>query len=303
MSSPLTPTRPTAFAELNGVLADLVANASRILGDNLVGAYLQGSFAVGDGDRYSDCDFLIAVQAPLTAKQEAGLRALHDHLPTWKGHWTRHLEGSYPLLADLRSLDGLGREWLYVDHGWREMQWSTHCNTEVARWSLRERGVVLTGPPPSSFMEPIPADAIRARMRQQIPNLVADITGWISLDVGWGQRYLVTTVCRMLYSLASGEVTSKKGALRWASEELDPPLASAARPSGRRPVSGLRPPRAVCARTRRTSTRPRRRGGPPGGKMRAGHIRRCCGLRRSTLKQSHMRRYPRSIAAPVRSTA
>lgn len=84
MSSPLTPTRPTAFAELNGVLADLVANASRILGDNLVGAYLQGSFAVGDGDRYSDCDFLIAVQAPLTAKQEAGLRALHDHLPTWK---------------------------------------------------------------------------------------------------------------------------------------------------------------------------------------------------------------------------
>jgi hypothetical protein len=117
------------------------------------------------------------------------------------------------------------------------MEWSTHCNTEVARWSLRERGVVLTGPPPSSFMDPVPADAIRARMRQQISSVVADITGWISRDVGWGQRYLVTTVCRMLYSLATGAVTSKKGALRWASAELDPtwrplPRSRADRPSG-----------------------------------------------------------------------
>lgn len=203
MSSTHPTPQPTAFAELNGVLADLVTGSSRILGDNLAGAYLQGSFAVGDADLYSDCDFLIPVHSPLTGEQEAGLRALHDDLPTREGHWTRHLEGSYPLLADLRSLDGLGREWLFVDHGWREMQWSTHCNTEVARWSLRERGVVLAGPPPSSFMEPVPADSVRARMRQEIPDVVADITSWISLDVAWGQRYLVTTVCRMLYSLAT----------------------------------------------------------------------------------------------------
>jgi hypothetical protein len=219
-STLMSATRPTAFAELNGVLTDLLKSTSKILGSNRAGAYLQGSFAVGDADLYSDCDFLIPVHAPLTAEQEAGLRALHDVLPTRSGHWTRHLEGSYPLLADLHSLDGLGQEWLYVDHGWREMQWSTHCNTEVARWSLRERGVTLAGPRPSSFMQPVPADAIRARMRQQIPTVVADITGWIDLDIGWGQRYLVTTVCRMLYSLHTGEVASKKAALHWASEQL-----------------------------------------------------------------------------------
>ena len=36
---------PPPSLELNGVLADSVVNTARILGDNFVGAYLQGSFA------------------------------------------------------------------------------------------------------------------------------------------------------------------------------------------------------------------------------------------------------------------
>jgi len=36
---------PTPFAELNAVLAELVGKLRTLLGDNLLGAYLQGSFA------------------------------------------------------------------------------------------------------------------------------------------------------------------------------------------------------------------------------------------------------------------
>ena len=45
---------------------------------------------------------------------------------------------------------------------------------------------------------------------------------WIGLDVAWGQRYTVTTYCRILHTLHTGQVTSKRAALMWARDALDP---------------------------------------------------------------------------------
>jgi hypothetical protein len=214
---------PTQYAELNEVLRDLTERAAGILGDNFVGAYLQGSFAVGDADMHSDCDFLIPVHAPITADQEAALRALHDQIPTRSGHWTKHLEGSYPVKEELRTLAGIGRPWLYIDHGWREMQWSTHCNTEVVRWSLRECGVTLAGPDPKTLVDPVGADVLRDRMREYARTFLPDLLSWITFDIAWAQRYAVSTLCRILYTLVEGRVASKKACLSWAMEHVGRP--------------------------------------------------------------------------------
>ena len=101
---------PTRYADLNGVLHDLVTGAQSALGETFVGAYLQGSFALGAGDLHSDCDFVVVVRARPDAAQEAALRALHRDLPRRDGHWFKHLEGSYAVAGDLRSVEGLGRE-------------------------------------------------------------------------------------------------------------------------------------------------------------------------------------------------
>jgi hypothetical protein len=69
---------------------------------------------------------------------------MHDEFPTRPEHWAKHLEGSYADRDQLRTLDGLGHNWLYIDHGWREMQWATHCNTEVVRWTVRSASTVET---------------------------------------------------------------------------------------------------------------------------------------------------------------
>lgn len=50
--------KPTQFPELNELLQGWVGAISEILDDNFVGAYLVGSFALGDADIRSDCDFL-----------------------------------------------------------------------------------------------------------------------------------------------------------------------------------------------------------------------------------------------------
>ncbi|MDQ1688043.1 MAG: hypothetical protein QOK42_1018 [Frankiaceae bacterium] len=211
---------PTPFAELNGLLLEIAAHAQRVFLDDLVGVYLQGSFALGAADLHSDCDFLVVVHAPVTAAQEAHVRRLHDDIPTRSGHWVHHLEGSYPVAAELRTLDGSGRPWLYIDHGWREMQWDVHCNNEVARWILRHHGVRVIGPPPEQLVDPIPPAVMRDGARKAIPTAISDIEGWVSLDQAWGQRYAVVMMCRLLYTLETAEVASKRAAITWAREHV-----------------------------------------------------------------------------------
>ena len=50
----------TPFEDLNTLLKDLIGSVRAILGDTFVGAYLQGSFALGAAYLLSDCAFIIA---------------------------------------------------------------------------------------------------------------------------------------------------------------------------------------------------------------------------------------------------
>jgi hypothetical protein len=213
---------PTRFAELNELLDQLLSRVRSILGDDFVGAYLQGSFALGDADLYSDCDFLVVVAGHLAPVQERRIRALHAAIPGRPEHWAHHLEGSYAPRDELRSLAGLGSEWLFVDHGHREMEWSTHCNTEVVRWVLREHGVTLAGPDPNALVDEVQPDVLRASMRREVHDFLPGMLTWIKLDSPWAQRYAVTTLCRILYTLEAGQVASKRASLLWAKDNLDP---------------------------------------------------------------------------------
>lgn len=208
----------TPDPQLNDVLWELVERSKNALGSDFVGAYLQGSFALGAGDRHSDCDFIIVVRRRPTAEHEAGLRALHAELPHRDGHWFGHLEGAYAELNDLGDPETLGRVWLDVDHGADTMEWSDHCNQPWTRWILRHHGMTLTGPRPKDLVAEVPADIMRAAARRGLPTLVEDIASWCPPDIAWCQRYLVSYACRALYTLRTAEVTSKPAAVRWARE-------------------------------------------------------------------------------------
>ncbi len=62
-------------------------------------------------------------------------------------------------------------------------------------------------------------------MRRSAREFLPGMLGWIGLDVAWGQRYTVTTFCRILHTLDTGQVTSKRAALLWAQGVLDPQWA------------------------------------------------------------------------------
>jgi predicted nucleotidyltransferase len=65
------------------------------LGADFVGAYLQGSFALGDFDRHSDVDFIVVVEDNLTPTQVGALQVMHDKVYVLDSEWAKHLEGSY----------------------------------------------------------------------------------------------------------------------------------------------------------------------------------------------------------------
>ncbi len=211
----------TPYADLDELLAELLGHWQRILGDNLVGAYVQGSFALGSGDQQSDCDWLVATRGSLTKPQIAQLRQLHAEVPTREGHWCHDLEGSYAPVDELASVDHLGQEWLFNDHGHRTLAWDDHCNRAYTRWILREYGITLTGPAPRAFMPVVPADLLRREAAASLPTLLDDLASWIDIDtLAWGQRYAVVTACRILYTLETAHVASKQGALEWALRTL-----------------------------------------------------------------------------------
>jgi len=212
----------TPYRELDALLDEFVRTVRGILGDTFVGAYLQGSFALGAADLHSDCDFIVATTVLPSGVAEARLRRLHDEIPTRPGLWAKHLEGSYADTASLRGVAGLGTPWLFCDHGHRELTWDTHCNSPHARWILRNRGITLAGPPAAELVDAVPPEALRESMRAMLPGLLADLRTWARFDVAWSQRYAVTTYCRVLFTLHTGEVASKRGALEWACETLDP---------------------------------------------------------------------------------
>jgi predicted nucleotidyltransferase len=88
-------TFPTPGSELNSVLQDLVDCVQAVLGNNFVGAYLQGSFAAGDFDLYSDVDFVVVIEEELSPSEVHGLQTMHEHLYRLAIPWAQHLEGSY----------------------------------------------------------------------------------------------------------------------------------------------------------------------------------------------------------------
>jgi predicted nucleotidyltransferase len=215
---PVEKTGPTRYDDLNDVLAAFLASSEEILGESFCGAYLQGSFALGDADEHSDVDFIVVTEGEVTEAQASDLQAMHERLYGLETEWAQHLEGSYISMERLRRVDPARSPLLYLDNGATQLERDNHCNTAVVRWTLREHGVVLAGPDPKSLIAPVTAD-----------DLVDDVLVALGEWRKWlgahtmsrrGLGVLVLTLCRMLQSIAEGRVTTKREAGEWALRTL-----------------------------------------------------------------------------------
>ena len=215
-------TSKTPYPELNAVLRELVGSVRQILHDDFVGAYLQGSFAVGDFDEHSDVDFAIVIDRDLSNSQLQDLQSMHKRIFNLDSEWARHLEGSYFPAAIIRDYNRSGSDLWYLDNGSNILVRSNHCNKTVVKWILREKGVVLSGPDPSRLIDLIPVGVLRRAILVSINESGREIlTNMDEYNNRFYQTFIVLQYCRKLHNLHAGEIGSKRSGAAWAKRHMD----------------------------------------------------------------------------------
>ncbi len=220
------PDRP--YPELQEVLRIFVDEIAAELGENLVGIYLVGSIASGDFDADSDVGFLVVTNTELTEANMKPLQEIQIKIHDIDCYPAKHLEGSYISIDDLNDWSIVGQKKLfYFDNGSTTYEQSTHDNQWHVRWILRERGITLVGPKPEIILQAIPLNELCTEIKTAIFHVKRFFEDEIDRPLSFfnsrfGQSFTVLTYCRMLHSLHTGTVQSKKAGMQWAKQVVDP---------------------------------------------------------------------------------
>ena len=205
-------------------LRDELADA---LAEELAGLYLSGSLALGGFDPpSSDIDVLVATTGTLDAAALGRLAALHATRRA-AGGWPGRLEAVYLPVTTLRRYDPSDRCSYPIAPSDRAFALGRQSPSWVLdRWIAREHGLVVAGPHPSTLIDPIGPQALRAAVRGLLlrfwaGQLDGPAPAW--LRPRSYQAFAVLSMCRALYCLEHGTVISKPAAAAWASRRLDPP--------------------------------------------------------------------------------
>ena len=219
---------PTPFNDVNVVLHEFLARIRTLLGNHFQGMYLVGSLALGDFDPLnSDIDFIVVTDTEIGDDLFDGLQDIHAQFAVSTSPWAERIEAIYIPRSALSRTTPSTSPYPQLEKGTRlfkaplESGWVFQCI------SIRDRGVVIAGPEPRALVGPINS--------QDLYSASANITStWIEqveTDPTWlpwlrqrsAQSFVILTLCRLLYSMAMGAVTSKPRAADWARKELGEP--------------------------------------------------------------------------------
>jgi predicted nucleotidyltransferase len=215
---------PTPYAEVNAVLQELMEGVRAILGSQLAAVYLYGSLTSGDFDRQSDIDVLVVTRDEVSEDEFSALAAMHDQIAAGESWCVTQLEVAYISSQALRRYDAATSVYPHLDRGKGEqLQRKEHwTDCVVQRYALLKRGITLAGPHPETLIDPVSEDDLRQAMRVLLPRWAESLFNDPSeLGRRGSQAYVVLSICRMLYTLETGAVASKRRASDWARTALD----------------------------------------------------------------------------------
>jgi predicted nucleotidyltransferase len=201
------------------LLEGLVASVRAVLGDDLVGVHVYGSYVSGGFDPgVSDLDLVAVTSREPEELDLEGLGRIHHAFVRANPDWDDRLEIVYISRAALGSFRTSAARLAVISPGEpfhlrdeRVFEW-------LQNWYLiRETGVVLDGPPAASLVPPISmAEFVAAAARY------ADQISRQSLrDAAPGARaYAVVTICRALRTVETQAYASKHEGAAWAREQM-----------------------------------------------------------------------------------
>jgi hypothetical protein len=252
------------YPAVNAALDEFLVSVRAILGPHLRGMYLVGSLAVDDFDPdSSDLDIIVVTDGALPDDRIAAMREWHTLFSAGGSPFATRLEAVYIPQADLRAPASASASYPQVERDRPFFVEPVEPGWSVQRYTLREHGVVIAGPDPREMLDPVDPDEMRRDgaiiARTWLDQAEHDPT-WLD----WARprpyfAFVVATLCRLLYTLETGGVTSKPAATRWAQETLGRRWADfVGRPWEARHENGETPPEdmdTLVAFIRFTATR------------------------------------------------
>lgn len=202
----------------------LLPGIREALSDNFVGLYLSGSLALGGFDpEASDVDILVVTAQPLSDAEFAAVGALHDRTSPDDNQYGLPYDVTYIDRATVRRF-APGQRHVKVGHGEPLHHGDHRPNWVLERWTVREHGVTVDGPDPTTLIDPISVEDLQSAARDELRYRMRAWTDGIwpraELDVRAAQAFEVETAGRALLTLRSGAPCTKAEALDWALEAL-----------------------------------------------------------------------------------
>ncbi len=215
--------KPTRYEDVNSIVLLLLHISQEILGENILAMYLHGSLATGDfnKEKGSDIDFLVVLDKEVSDATIQQLREMLGVLAKHDPELSKKLEGSYVPKGWLKSNEPPKKVRPYINGGGLNL-YPYGYEWVLEKFLIIEKGIVIFGPPPSQFIEPVSADNVR---RANVKILIGDWQPMLSeessrLKDGGYQAYAVLTMCRCLFLFANNEMASKPTAIAWVKEKF-----------------------------------------------------------------------------------
>lgn len=209
---------PTSYEDINSLIQLLLSQIKEILGEKLVGFYLDGSLVLGDFDNdISDIDLVAALSSDMDDAEFEALKRMHTNFSQEYKEWEDRIEVCYITTSALASVKSKTSTIANISPS--EPFHRRESNIEwIMNWYvLREKSITLFGGPAKIFVEPISKDEF-------VQAIKAHISSWRKyvddMHKRKGQAYSILTMCRALYAIKNGEQVSKKQAAEWAMKEL-----------------------------------------------------------------------------------
>lgn len=215
---PGRPVRRVLDAEADAAL-DAYAGEIRNLfdGDELLGVYLYGSAVLGDyRPGTSDLDVVVLHRSDLGDEQRRALSASHERIGRHAGF--DRLDASF---VPLRLVGTYGEDALpYLRDG--HLHQSGGGDLNMVTWrSLREHGVALCGAPPAGIVPPVSDEDLIENMHRNLAFLSRRMPAYAASGVE-DTVFGVLSICRVLHTLRTGNLTGKAAAARWALDNTEP---------------------------------------------------------------------------------
>lgn len=209
---------PTPYLEVNELLQFYVQQIESRLGEHLEGLYLTGSLSYGAfNEETSDIDIVVIVQEPLSQRDIESVRGLHLQMMDQFGEWARRLECSYTPIAMLSSVvppkeprPYWGNEGTFYEAALYGNEWI------INNYFLYQCGIALYGPEFRELTGPVQVEEVQ---KACIRDLFQEWEPKAN-DENWFKNshyasYFVLNLCRILYTVMSRDVGSKKTAAAW----------------------------------------------------------------------------------------